>query len=86
MDASTKSISVGNCPLIGRAFTYRAEAEYHLGLYEEAISDASTATCMNGSDSRAYKIRAKCYEHLGRKTDAEADLLLADQAKNGRDL
>jgi tetratricopeptide (TPR) repeat protein len=85
-EAASRSISVGDKQLIGRAFTYRAEANYQLGLYKEAVQDATTAICRNQSDLRAYKIRAKCFEKLGRKDDAMSDRRTGDDASNGGDV
>lgn len=84
--ASSDSIGVSNKPLIGRAFTYRAEAKYHLSQYMEAVADASTAINIDCTDYRAYTIRAKCFEMMGRVSDAQADLHTAVTWRNGRDI
>ncbi len=86
IEASTKSINLGNKPLVSRAFTYRAEAQYHLSSYKAALDDASTAIIMNWEDVRAYEIRAKCFDMLGQPSDASADRNNADVWRNGRDI
>lgn len=83
--ASTASINVTNKPLFSRAYTYRAEAKYNLSQYKEALLDACTAINMDYTDYRAYTVRAKCFQMLGRADDAEAEFEMADTWRNVRD-
>lgn len=86
LDAATKSINIGSKPLASRAFTYRAEAKYNLSQYAEAADDASKALNMDYTDYRAYSIRGKCSEMLGRTIDAQADFRNGDSWRNGRNI
>ncbi len=86
IEAATKSTKVGTNPLISRAFTFRAEALYQMSSYVAAAYDANTAINMNRDDYRAYEIRAKCFDMLGRPSDAAADRHSANIWRNGRDI
>jgi tetratricopeptide (TPR) repeat protein len=86
IEASTKCINIHSYPWTSRAYTYRAEAKYQLARYEEAVSDASSAISLNTNNFRAYTIRAKCFEMLGRNVDAQADRRNADFERNSLDL
>ncbi len=71
---------------ISTAYALRAEAEHQLALNEKAVYDASKAIGLDSRNYRAYNVRAKIFESMGRTDDAQADLRSAEYYRNWKDM